>query len=963
MISCDVKDWPARQGRNYFALAAFFIETHDGYIKSACHEQRPHYSWITGTAMTKTKDEPLVEDIRLLGRLLGDAIRTKEGETIFDLIEDIRQISIKFHRDGNDAAKRDLEKTLQHLTPSQSVQVIRGFSYFSHLANIAEDWHHKRRNRTHDIAGSPPRRGTIAGAISKLKDANVSPYDIKEFLDDAHISPVLTAHPTEVRRKSTMRREMAVSELLRQRERTDLTPDEQQEIKDKLTRAILILWQTNLLRQTRLDVLDEVTNGLTYFNYTFLKEVPKLYAKLEDYLSEMEPVLSNSPLRSFMSIGSWIGGDRDGNPFVTADVLAETLHRQSNIALDYYCDETEKLTDELSISSIITNVSTPLLELADLSSETSQHHKVEPYRRALAWINERIRATRVSLSPSNPAEAKSRVPPYGSKDELLSDLAVVHDSLLENGSGALTQGRLRHLRRAIECFGFHLAVLDLRQGSDTHSATLHELFESVAPGTDYETLDENEKREILSTELQNPRPLTVPRREYSESTTSELAILQAARHGLDRYGAGAIQNIIVSNTRDASDILGLAVLLKNAGLIDANGTSALNLVPLFETIDDLQRSCDIMDTLLSMPEYRAIVESRGGLQEVMLGYSDSNKDGGYITSGWELYKAEVGLVALFERHDLKLRLFHGRGGSVGRGGGPSFDAILALPPGAVNGQMRLTEQGEIISSKYTNSDVGRRNLEIHVAAVLESSLLNNDTDDVPDAFIDAMDQLSSLAFDAYRDLVFETEGFNEYFRASTVIDEISTLNIGSRPASRKQTGDIGDLRAIPWVFSWSQCRIMLPGWYGFGTAISAWVAENDTERLKLLRSMYQNWPFFRTLLSNMDMVLSKTNMAIASRYAELVADKTLRETIFDRIHSERTASIEALFKICESDELLSNNPLLARSIKNRFPYIDPLNHLQVELLRAHREGAKDPKVLTGLQLTINGISAGLRNSG
>lgn len=918
---------------------------------------------MTDTTETLAKDEPLLEDIRMLGRLLGDAIRTKEGDTIFEMIEDIRRTSIKFHRDGNDAAKRDLEKTLQHLTPAQSVQVIRGFSYFSHLANIAEDRHHKRRNRSHDIAGSPPRRGTIAAAISKLKEAGLSPYDIKDFFDDAHISPVLTAHPTEVRRKSTMRREMAVAELLRQQVRTDLTPDEQQDIKDKLARAILILWQTNLLRQTRLDVLDEVTNGLTYFNYTFLRELPRLYARLEDYLSEMEPILSNSPLGSFMSIGSWIGGDRDGNPFVTADVLTETLRRQSGVALNFYYEETEKLTDELSISSIVSNVSSALLELADQASDTSQHHKVEPYRRALSWITERIGVTRDTLSPGAAPAEDSSAPPYATKDELLSDLSVINDSLVENGSAALTQGRLRHLRRAVQCFGFHLAVLDLRQGSDTHVATLHELFEAAAPGTDYESLDEVSRREILIEEMQNPRPLAIPRCQYSESVASELAIFQAARRGLDIYGTNTIQNTIISNTRDASDILGLAVLLKNAGLIDTDGKSAVNLVPLFETIDDLQRSCGIMDALLSTPEYRKIVDSRGGLQEVMLGYSDSNKDGGYITSGWELYKAEVGLVELFKKHGVKLRLFHGRGGSVGRGGGPSFDAILALPPGAVDGQMRLTEQGEIISSKYTNPDVGRRNLEIHAAAVLESSLLNQDVAEVPPAFLEAMDQLSSLAFDAYRNLVFETEGFNEYFRASTVINEISTLNIGSRPASRKQNGEISDLRAIPWVFSWSQCRIMLPGWYGFGSAVSTWMAEDKEERLALLRSMYKDWPFFRTMLSNMDMVLSKTNMAIASRYAELVADKTLRETIFDRIQTERTASIEALFDIVESDQLLSTNPLLARSIQNRFPYIDPLNHLQVELLRDHRDGAKDPKVLTGLQLTINGISAGLRNSG
>ncbi|MCG8512351.1 MAG: phosphoenolpyruvate carboxylase, partial [Rhodospirillales bacterium] len=412
-------------------------------------------------------------------------------------------------------------------------------------------------------------------------------------------------------------------------------------------------------------------------------------------------------------------------------------------------------------------------------------------------------------------------------------------------------------------------------------------------------------------------------------------------------------------------ILGLAVLLKQVGLIDGDGRAKLNLVPLFETIDDLRRSVEIMDALFSTPEYRRLVESRGNLQEIMLGYSDSNKDGGYVTSGWELFKAEIGLVDLCRRHGVQLRLFHGRGGTVGRGGGPSFDAIVAQPAGAVDGQIRLTEQGEIISSKYTNPKLGRRNLEIHVAATLEASLLHakGDEDDIPAEFTAAMDRLSELAFRAYRSLVFETPDFTEYFRASTVINEISSLNIGSRPASRKATGEISDLRAIPWVFSWSQCRVMLPGWFGFGSAVKNWRAENSGNGIDLLRRMYREWPFFRTLLSNMDMVLAKSNMAIASRYADLVPDKDLREDIFRQLREEREATIDALFEITETDRLLADNPLLARSIENRFPYIDPLNHLQVDLLRMHRSGTEDPKVLHGLKLTINGISAGLRNSG
>ncbi len=459
------------------------------------------------------------------------------------------------------------------------------------------------------------------------------------------------------------------------------------------------------------------------------------------------------------------------------------------------------------------------------------------------------------------------------------------------------------------------------------------------------------------------RPLVSPHHAYSEETAKELAIFDQARRVRETYGKGCIAHAIVSNSRNPSDLLGLMVLLKEAGIVTARPGDGVNIVPLFETIDDLRRCVEVMDRLLGVPRYRRLVDGLGGIQEIMLGYSDSNKDGGYVTSGWELYKAEVGLVALAKRHGIRLRLFQGRGGTVGRGGGPSYDAILAQPPGAVNGQIRLTEQGEIISSKYTNPEVGRRNLEVRVAATLEASLTHPSQDAVPAPFTEAMEQLSALAFRAYRTLVFETPGFEDYFRAATVIDEISTLNIGSRPASRRKRGSLKDLRAIPWVFSWSQCRIMLPGWYGLGSAVTAWLAEHPNDGLPRLRAINAEWPFFRTLLSNMDMVLAKTNMGIAGRYAALVEDADLRATIFARIAVERAATIRALLEITENDELLAANPLLARSIQNRFPYLDPLNHLQVELLKAHRARSDDPKVLRGLQLTINGISAGLRNSG
>ncbi|MBO6519573.1 MAG: phosphoenolpyruvate carboxylase [Rhodospirillales bacterium] len=910
------------------------------------------------------KDEPLIEDIRWLGRLLGDTVRDQQGQPTFDLIETIRRLSVQFYRDDDLTAKAALEDILGALPAAQAVQVIRAFSYFSHLANIAEDQDHIRLARQQASNATAPLRGSIADALERVFKAGFSADDILAFLNEAQISPVLTAHPTEVRRRSMMHREIAIAELLAQREHTDLTPDERRTIDDRISRAVQVLWQTNLLRQTRLDVLDEVTNGLSYFDHSFFRELPRLYTSLEDRLAGTAGAAASQGIASFLMIGSWIGGDRDGNPFVTATVLRETLRKQSSKALEYYLEEVRKLGNELPLSSLIVDVSADLFDMAERSPDTSPHRKAEPYRRALSLIYARLAATQAHLNDITPAVPPlGDAAPYGNAGAFADDLMVIHRSLVENGAGALANGRLRQLRRAIDCFGFHLARLDLRQGSDVHAATLSELFSVAEPDVRYDALDEAGKRTLLAEELRSRRPLILPRHHYGEQTAQELSILQTARDSLDTYGADAIRTAIVSNTRDASDILGLAVLLKQAGLVDEDGRTAVNLVPLFETIDDLRRCVGIMDALFSTPEYRRLVESRGNLQEVMLGYSDSNKDGGYVTSGWELYKAEVGLIALCRRHNVKLRLFHGRGGSVGRGGGPSFDAILAQPAGAVGGQIRLTEQGEIISSKYTNPQLARRNLEIHVAATLEASLLHAEEDKIPDEFMDAIESLSALAFEAYRSLVFETEGFNAYFRASTVIDEISTLNIGSRPASRKSGGAITDLRAIPWVFSWSQCRVMLPGWYGFGAAVNAWLADDRDARMDLLRRMNGEWPFFRTLLSNMDMVLAKTNMAIASRYADLVSDPDLRDSIFQRIRAERTATIDALLEITGTDTLLADNPMLSRSIENRFPYIDPLNHLQVNLLREHRGGSDDPKVLRGLQLTINGISAGLRNSG
>ncbi|HEV7408105.1 MAG TPA: phosphoenolpyruvate carboxylase, partial [Bradyrhizobium sp.] len=876
--------------------------------------------------------------------------------------------SIRFHRDEDRVARRELELILDSMSTAETVRIVRAFSYFSHLANIAEDQNNIRQMRAQISAGNV---GTLARTLAHAREAGISADQLRQFFGTAQVSPVLTAHPTEVRRKSTIDREMEIATLLDRRERMHLTAEEFEASEEQLRRAVLTLWQTNLLRRTKLTVLDEVANGLSFYDYTFLHEVPRLHCALEDRLyAEDAPsdTGAREELASFLRMGSWIGGDRDGNPFVTAEVMRGTLRLQATRVLRFYLEELHALGAELSLAAHLADVSEELRTLAAHSPDRSPHRSGEPYRLAVSGIYARLAATALKLDVETSRAPVGEAAPYTSAKEFKADLDILDRSLIANNSRVIARGRLRSLRRAADCFGFHLASLDIRQNSAVHERTVAELIDAAFPGTSYLALNEEARIALLASELRSTRPLASSFVKYSDETLGELAVLREAAKAHATFGTDVIPQCIISMCQGISDMLEVAVLLKEVGLVNPSGRSAINIVPLFETIEDLQASAAIMDRLLSLHDYRKLVDSRGAVQEVMLGYSDSNKDGGFVTSGWELYKAEIGLVEVFERHHVRLRLFHGRGGSVGRGGGPSYDAILAQPGGAVNGQIRITEQGEIISSKYSNAEVGRNNLEILAAATLESSLLQPRHSAPRREYLEAMEELSALAFKAYRNLVYETEGFTDYFWASTVITEISTLNIGSRPASRKMTRAIEDLRAIPWVFSWAQCRLMLPGWYGFGSAVEVWVFEHPDKGMPFLQELYREWPFFRTLLSNMDMVLAKSSIAIASRYAELVPDVELRERIFGRIRREWHSSIETLLDIMGHGRLLQSNPLLERSIRNRFPYLDPLNHVQVELLKEHRKDlpdgeVADEQVLRGIQLTINGISAGLRNSG
>src|SRR6201746_635384 len=690
------------------------------------------------------EDARLRNDIRLLGRILGDTVRDQEGANVFDLVERIRQTSIRFHRDDDRPARRELEIILDSMSTSETVRIVRAFSYFSHLANIAEDQNNIRQMRARSTAGGTPRPGTLALTLAHARAAGFSVADLRRFFASVLVSPVLTAHPTEVRRKSTIDREMEIAALLDRRERVQLTPDEAAASDEQLRREVLTLWQTNLLRRTKLTVLDEVANGLSFYDYTFLREVPRLHCALEDRLNEGEDG-TRGELASFLRMGSWIGGDRDGNPFVTAEVMRGTLKMQSSRVLRFYLEELHALGAELSLAAHLADVSEELRTLAEHSPDRSPHRSGEPYRSAVSGIYARLAATALKLDVETSRAPVGEAAPYVNAKEFKADLDILDRSLIANNSRVIARGRLRSLRRAADCFGFHLASLDIRQNSAVHERTIAELIDAAFPGTSYLALNEDARIALLASELRSTRPLASSFVKYSEETLGELAVLREAAKAHAAVGGAVIPQCIISMCQGISDMLEVAVLLKEVGLVNPSGRSAINIVPLFETIGDLQASAAIMDRLLSLHDYRKLVDSRGAVQEVMLGYSDSNKDGGFVTSGWELYKAEIGLVEVFERHGVRLRLFHGRGGSVGRGGGPSYDAIIAQPGGAVNGQIRITEQGEIISSKYSNPEVGRNNLEILAAATLEASLLQPKHSAPQPEYLKAMDELSALA--------------------------------------------------------------------------------------------------------------------------------------------------------------------------------------------------------------------------
>jgi phosphoenolpyruvate carboxylase len=952
---------------------------------------------------------PLRDDIRFLGGVLGDTIRDHEGPEVFDLIERVRIEAFRVRRE--EVERSAVAEMLDGVDIAVALPLIRAFSYFVLLANLAEDIQRDRRRVVHEAAGEPPQDSSLAATYRKLDAAALDGAEVADLLADALVSPVITAHPTETRRRTVFDVQTRITELMRLRQRYTETERERAEFELRIRRQVLSLWRTALIRLQRLRIQDEIAVGLRYYEITLFEVIPAINAEVRAALRSRWPGVELLP-RPILRPGSWIGGDRDGNPYVTAEVVRTAAEQASAVAFGRYLRELVELEKSLSQSARLVPVTPQVAALAATGYPDPTTRADEPYRRALHGIRMRLAATaeralgmvpggagagvrsgaavadagiaaqsnspqraigipgatQSSTSSQQAVDQGVAVQPYSSPQAVLDDLDAVDASMRASGDDLLADERLAALRHAIETFGFHLQGLDMRQNSEVHEQVVAELLAWAGVHPDYASLAEAQRVELLANELRTRRPLLGPHARLSELAAKELDIVRAARDVVVTFGAEAVPNYIISMCTSVSDMLEAALLLKEGGLLDPGEPDGpprcpVDIVPLFETIEDLGAGAATLAAVLEVPVYRELVAAKGMRQEVMLGYSDSNKDGGYLAANWALYRAELDLVEVARKTGIRLRLFHGRGGTVGRGGGRSYDAILAQPAGAVQGSLRLTEQGEVIAAKYAEPSAAHRNLESLIAGTLESTLL--DVEGLgPDAepSYELMDDLAARARAAYSRLVHETPGFVEYFRQSTPVAEVGDLNIGSRPASRKPTNSVSDLRAIPWVMSWSQARVMLPGWYGTGAALEEWVG-GDPDRLATLSDLYRRWPFFRTVLSNLAQVMAKSDLDIAARYAELVDDAALREHIFGMIRDEHARTIRMHAAITGNDHLLADNPSLAESIHNRFPYLEPLNQMQVELLRRLRAGDDSELVKRGILLTMNGLATALRNSG
>ena len=972
----------------------------------------------------QSKDAPLRADIRRLGYLLGETLKSLGGERLFATEERVRALCKGLRRGHTRLDEQRLKRLLAGLSLDQAISVIRAFSVYFQLVNIAEQHHRIRRKLYYELrTPDRPQRGSIAETLARMAKEHVGEppaqlrRQIQSVIDRLDIRPVMTAHPTEAARRTLLEKHRRIADLLTAFDLTDLPARRREVLDARLAAEVESVWQTDEVRQTQPTVLDEVNNGLYYFDATLFEAVPRMLEEIEQRLGKDFPGVSLKDGATPVRFGSWIGGDRDGNPFVTPEVTWETLLLQQRLVLRKYLAAVADLGRRLSESSrfapateqLRDSLAVDAKQFPAVATETLKRNPEEPYRQKLGYIYARLENTLrrnrdlasalrielpnrlISIRPGLPVIAAltgsdtASAHIYRIGDELWSDLRLVRDGLIA-GKAVHASKTVDRLMRQVAAFDLHLAALDLRQHSERHTAALADLTRSFALERDYLQMTEAERIEWLTTELASPRPLVSPDAYFSEETTETLNVFRVARRAADEISQQAIGTYIISMTRNTSDVLAALVLAKQAGLVECgvrsvesgvsgirtpHSTLRISVAPLFETIDDLRRAPDMMRALFSNPVYRGMIKALGEVQEVMIGYSDSSKDGGILTSSWELFKVQEGLWEVAREFGVELKLFHGRGGTVGRGGGPSHEAILAQPAGTVAGRIKITEQGEVVSSKYSLPEIASRSLELTTAAVIEASLPREGPPPGQLArWKEAMEELSQTAYAAYRRFVHETPGFYEYFLNATPVEELQRLRLGSRP-SRRRSGSkqIEDLRAIPWVFGWTQSRHLLPGWLAVGTALEEFQRPSRRSNLALLREMYGLWPFFHSTISNIEMTLAKADFKIARQYAERLAGRGVGKRIYGMLAEEFARTCRMVLAVTGERRLLDKSPVLQRSIAVRNPYVDPMSYLQVELLarkrasRKKQSGEEYEKLLYAILLTINGIAAGMRNTG
>ena len=913
------------------------------------------------------KDEPLRRDINLLGRVLGRILIEQEGEELFETEEEVRLLCKRLRFDYDPQLDEKLRRKIEGMSVQELRRIVRAFSVYFQLVNIAERYHRVRRRRQYESsAGNPPQRASVASALARLKGEGLGQRALQSALDGMSVGLVMTAHPTEAMRRSIRRKHVRIGEMLESMESPALTWKEQRRLEEDLAEEITILWQTDELRVRRPEVVQEIERTLLFFENPLISATLEAYREFEDELARQFP--EDTPkLGRVLEFGSWVGGDQDGNPFVGPEMITAALDLHREVILRRHLASVLGMADHMSQSARMIPVTGSLRRSVERDEElmpelAGLHEEVdlnEIYRRKLLFVAERLRLA---------LERPDSPPAYSGAAAFLEDLLVIRDSLVQNGGLRVAEGGLRDLIRQVEVFGFHLAKLDVRQESSTVVEAVAGLI-SAATGEDLVAMDEAARAALLRRLLTDPG-LSLPEPEdLSEETRRVLETFRRIRRAKEEHSGTPVETFILSMARHASDVLSVQLLARRAGLleVDEGGRCTANylrVTPLFETVDDLRRAPEVLGHLLDDPFYRSSLVESDDLQEIMLGYSDSGKDAGYITSNWTLYQAQGKLCSVARKYGVNLRLFHGRGGSAGRGGGPSYQAIMAQPPNTLQGRMRITEQGEVISFKYSMLGLARRNLDTMLAAVLEATA--DESSGEPEShWTGVMEDLSTNAREAYLGLVYQDEDFLEFFAEASPIGELSLLNMGSRPARRVHNPEVENLRAIPWVFAWTQNRFLLPSWYGAGTAFGDYLEQEDG--LVVLREMYEGWPFFRTLIDFMQMTLAKSDLRISEKYTSLVSNPRARERLWSRISDEHDTCVESLLAITGNQNLLDDSPVLQRSICLRNPYVDPLSYIQVALLRRLRAlSADSPEredVLNVLLLSISGVSSGMLNTG